>query len=372
VTAAVVVQSQIPSVIVYAFDEWSQMLHQAPALRPPLFDALMVILKRVRDASILHNHRLVVVDYSLPSNQKRLWVFDLNTRELLAHTYVSHGIKSGELFTDHFSNRYNSKASSLGLYRTGQVYYGREGLTLKLHGLDRGFNDNAENRAIVMHGAWYMDEAFIRKYGRSGRSWGCPALPLDMNQSVIHAIKDGALLVMYYPSARWYSTSAFLRDEAVLQVPQWPDVAEKIDAEDDSREPVLWVQQGAKQAAREAVLAMPADDYTNYFHVQVPLERMLRRQISGVEYIALTPNELQQLQTAAQVVAGLFDALILAEPSIKMVRGYYQTEMKTAPLGKVKTVEQLSNQPNHFVLHMDNNSTVTLRPVNVFIRWVGV
>ena len=100
-------------------------------------------------------------------------------KKLLFHTYVSHGITSGTLLTNYFSNKYNSKASSIGVYKTEKAYYGREGLSLRLDGLDRSFNDNASNRSVVMHGGWYVDEHFIKKYGRPGRSWGCPALPLN-------------------------------------------------------------------------------------------------------------------------------------------------------------------------------------------------
>ena len=359
-------QSQIPAVVVYALDDWRGMLlQQAPALRTDLSDALLVMLKRVRDAGISHNHRLAVIDYSLPSNQKRLWVFDLNTRQLLLHTYVSHGIKSGALLTDHFSNRYNSKASSVGLYRTGQVYYGREGLTLKLHGLDRGFNDNAESRAIVMHGAWYMDEGFIQKYGRAGRSWGCPALPLEMKQPVIDAIKDGALLVMYYPSATWYSASRFLHDEAPLQVPNYPDVHENLAPVDDARGAILW-------ASHEAVLVIPASEYEHYFHAHPPLERMLRRQINQMEYIALTPTELDQAMVASEASPGLLDVLYLVQPSLKMAHGYYQTEMKIMPVGKLKAIDRPPPPQTHYTVHAENNTTITLRPVTYFIRWLGL
>ncbi len=161
--------------------------------------------------STIENHNILsVIDYSKPSSEKRLWVFDLKEKTLIFNTYVSHGIKSGALLSTYFSNKYDSKASSIGIYKTDKIYHGRHGPSLKLEGLDRGFNDNASNRSIVIHGGWYVEDDFIKRYGRPGRSWGCPALPDTKTVDVINTIKDNSLMVIYYPNDRWFLKSRFL------------------------------------------------------------------------------------------------------------------------------------------------------------------
>ena len=130
-------------------------------LQTAVIDKVLTILECTQARHIEHTPILTVIDYSLPANTKRLWVFNLNEKKLLFHTYVSHGIKSGALSSNFFSNKYDSKTSSIGVYTTDKAYYGREGLSLKLNGLEEGFNDHAYNRSLVMHGGWYFDEEFI-------------------------------------------------------------------------------------------------------------------------------------------------------------------------------------------------------------------
>ena len=156
------------------------------------------------------NH-LAVIDYSLPSTRPRLWVFDVARGRLLFEELVAHGRNTGERLAERFSNVEGSKMSSLGLFRTAETYYGSNGYSLRLHGLDAGFNDNALARAIVMHGAPYVSDAIAERVGRIGRSWGCPAVRTEVARTVIDTLKGGALIFAYYPDRQWLDGSPLLR-----------------------------------------------------------------------------------------------------------------------------------------------------------------
>jgi L,D-transpeptidase catalytic domain len=143
---------------------------------------------------------LTVIDYSLPSHVRRLWVLDLAHGRVLAREFVAHGKGSGADTAYRFSNRPNSYASSLGTFVTENTYQGANGLSLRLDGLDPGLNDNALDRGIVMHGAWYVSQQMIAEYGRLGRSEGCPALSERAARKVIPMIADGSVLYAYYPT----------------------------------------------------------------------------------------------------------------------------------------------------------------------------
>lgn len=143
---------------------------------------------------------LTLIDFSLSANTKRLWVIDLSTNQILFHSLVAHGKNTGEEYANHFSNRNESNQSSLGFYSTGEVYRGKHGLSLKLDGLEKGINHNARARAIVIHGADYVSDSFIRNHKRLGRSLGCPALPQELTLPIINTIKENSLLFIYHPS----------------------------------------------------------------------------------------------------------------------------------------------------------------------------
>ncbi len=153
---------------------------------------------------------ITVIDYSLPSSQKRLWVIDLASNRLLFHEYVAHGSGSGGNTATQFSNRNNSHQSNIGLMKTAETYYGKHGYSLRLDGLEAGWNDNARSRAIVIHGADYVSESFIASNGRLGRSWGCPAVRPEITRQLIDAIKGGSLVFGYYPDSRWLNGSRYL------------------------------------------------------------------------------------------------------------------------------------------------------------------
>ena len=153
---------------------------------------------------------LTVIDYSLPSTARRLWVIDVAHSQVLFNELVAHGQRSGEDSPVAFSNRLGSRQSSLGLFRTDEVFTGEHGLSLRLSGLEPGVNDRARERHIIMHGADYVSEVFIAEHGRLGRSWGCPALPAEVHERVIDRIRDGSAVFAYYPDPQWLESSRFL------------------------------------------------------------------------------------------------------------------------------------------------------------------
>jgi hypothetical protein len=190
----------------------AELAEMAPAANPKVLSLATRAADCARRQGLLEGFRhLAVIDYSLPSTQPRLWVFDVERRRLLHQELVAHGRNTGEKLAQRFSNVEGSKMSSLGLFRAADTYYGSNGYSLRLHGLDRGFNDNALARAIVMHGAPYVSEAIAERLGRLGRSWGCPAVREEVARTVIDTLKGGALLFAYYPDRKWLAESPLLQ-----------------------------------------------------------------------------------------------------------------------------------------------------------------
>lgn len=151
----------------------------------------------LRKGSIVKDNIISIVDFSLPSNRKRLFVIDLDNYRVLYNTYVAHGVNSGKEYAKDFSNKPSSYKSSLGFYETRNTYIGEHGYSLRLNGLEKGINDNANSRDIVIHAADYVNESLIRSQGYIGRSWGCPALPEKLNKPIIDKIKNGSCLFIY-------------------------------------------------------------------------------------------------------------------------------------------------------------------------------
>jgi hypothetical protein len=159
--------------------------------------------------------RLAVIDYSLPSSQRRLWLFDLKARRLLLNDFVAHGRQSGENFANRFSNEEGSHQSSLGLFRTAESYQGKHGYSLRMDGLEQGINDRARERAIVIHAANYVNPGLVRSQGRIGRSLGCPALRPQVARMVIDKLKGGQFMFAWYPDKQWLQSSAYLNCKPV-------------------------------------------------------------------------------------------------------------------------------------------------------------
>jgi hypothetical protein len=158
------------------------------------------------------NPHLAVADMQLNSAQKRLWVFDMQHEKLLYRTLVAQGRTTGLLNATYFSNKVNSHATSLGVYITQQNYIGHHGLSLRLQGMDAGFNSNAYQRDIVLHAASYVSQKFVNTYHRLGRSWGCPAVSEQLIKPLVNTLKDGAMLMVYYPQKQWLNSSKFLQE----------------------------------------------------------------------------------------------------------------------------------------------------------------
>ncbi|MEY4635868.1 MAG: hypothetical protein RJA55_1666 [Acidobacteriota bacterium] len=164
----------------------------------------------VRTGAVTNPKTLTVIDYSRPSSQERLWVIDLRTRELLYEELVAHGQGTGGLTADMFSNEPETHRTSLGLFKTDDTYVGKNGYSLRLDGLDPGINDRARERAIVMHGAPYVSEQFVRATGRLGRSWGCPAIRNEVAREMIDRVRGGGLVFAYHRDAGLAKKSRFL------------------------------------------------------------------------------------------------------------------------------------------------------------------
>ena len=166
----------------------------------------------------LNEKRIIsIIDFSKPSTEKRFYTIDLAKGKVLYHTYVAHGKNTGENMATKFSNRQHSNQSSLGFYVTGETYVGSKGYSLRLDGKDPSYNDNIRSRAVVMHDADYVSESWIKRYGRLGRSQGCPALPKEISRKVIDTIKDRTTIFAYYPDKSYLTASPNLQLDNLMK-----------------------------------------------------------------------------------------------------------------------------------------------------------
>ncbi|MCW3092254.1 MAG: murein L,D-transpeptidase catalytic domain family protein [Chitinophagaceae bacterium] len=192
-------------------DTYTVMNLEKKGLSKKAFDlALKGYNNLIRKKVIRNKNIITVIDFSKPSSQKRLYVIDLKRNKVLFQSLVAHGRNSGLDYATNFSNENDSHKSSLGFYVTLNTYSGECGYALKLKGCERGFNDQAYNRAIVMHGSEYVTEQFLKSNGFLGRSFGCPALPAKMNKKIIDVIKNGSCLFLYHPTQKYLLTSPVL------------------------------------------------------------------------------------------------------------------------------------------------------------------
>ena len=188
----------------------NKLTKAAPKANPNVIGLALSALDCALSQGMSPARNLTVIDYSLVSTTPRLWVFDLKTGKLLFQELVAHGKNTGENFARNFSNTYGSLQTSLGLFRTKETYMGANGYSLRMEGLENGFNDKAMERAIVFHGADYVDLKLAKKLGRLGRSHGCPAVRRGVARKVIDTIKGEQFLFSYYPDQKWLTRSQFL------------------------------------------------------------------------------------------------------------------------------------------------------------------
>ncbi len=187
---------------------------EATGLRAGVFGKALDAFEKAYTRGLSSSTVVTVIDYELHSSDKRLWVIDLSQQSILFHDYTTHGQGSdrnhdGKL--DSVSNTPNSNQSNVGLLRTAETYTGRHGESLRMDGLEPGFNDNARDRAIVVHSAPYADDRYVERHGKTGRSHGCPALDPDSAGDIIQTIQGGKLVFAYYPDPKWLEQSTFLK-----------------------------------------------------------------------------------------------------------------------------------------------------------------
>lgn len=187
-------------------------LHSANFSLPKLesFKEALKGFYKLKDQGLVSKNIITLIDFSLSANSKRLWVIDLDTYTILLHSLVAHGRNTGDEYANSFSNAPESYKSSLGFYVTGEVYNGKHGKSLKLDGLEKGINDNARDRAVVVHGANYVSNSFIQNNKRLGRSLGCPAIPLEITDELISTIRGKSCLFIYYPSESYKRSSKLI------------------------------------------------------------------------------------------------------------------------------------------------------------------
>jgi hypothetical protein len=210
-TACQLQKPHIPHIVDNVPDRAKVLAAQTQYLSPKVAALALYAYNNAQKAGYGERHILTIIDYSRPSDCNRFWVIDLDHNKVLFKELVAHGINSGDLYATNFSDSINSRASSVGMYMTApQAYYGRHGYSLRLEGLEPGFNGNAWSRSIVIHPAPYVCKEFIAQHGIVGRSWGCPALnPKDVKK-IISTIKGGTLIFAYANDPKWLQQSKFL------------------------------------------------------------------------------------------------------------------------------------------------------------------
>lgn len=166
---------------------------------------------KLADKNLIDKQILTIIDFSLSSKKERMWIMDMSKNKILYHTLVSHGKNTGNEFATQFSNKKNSLQSSLGFFITGETYFGKNGLSLFLDGMEKQFNSNARERYVVIHGANYANPAAIKNLGRLGRSYGCPALPTAVSQEIIDLIKDKSVLYIYSDDKTYAKNSKMIQ-----------------------------------------------------------------------------------------------------------------------------------------------------------------
>lgn len=187
--------------------EVKALLAQASNLNPKVLETGLKVYLKARAAGLDSKGLLTIIDYSMPSTHRRLWVIDVIHNRILFNTWVAHGKNSGKVTATNFSNQNGSLKSSLGVFVTADTYMGGNGYSLRMKGLEAGINDHAYDRDIVFHGAWYASGDVAKKYGQLGRSWGCPAVSHKVAKPLIDTIRNDTLVLAWYPDSKWLRQS---------------------------------------------------------------------------------------------------------------------------------------------------------------------
>lgn len=189
-----------------------KLIHDSELEPKALAEAYSGYLRLQREQLVKNDTLLTIIDFTKPSNEERFFIIDIKNGELVTKSLVAHGKNSGIIYADKFSNERYSNKSSLGLFVTGKTYHGKHGYSLRILGQDKSLNDNVWERAVVVHGANYVNQAYIKANGRIGRSFGCPAIPYEISDEVIDLIKEGVCLFAYHPQI--YTTSQYQQEIA--------------------------------------------------------------------------------------------------------------------------------------------------------------
>lgn len=206
---------QVSSFTAFSRDLYNEIGLKQSGLDSALFEKAMTGYYNLKSLGSLSTEKdlLTIIDFRKPSTEKRFWVIDLRNKTILFNSLVAHGKNTGEQYATNFSNAPSSNMSSLGFYVTGEPYMGKHGLSLYIDGQDKGFNDNARNRSVVIHGADYVSEEFAQRVGRIGRSQGCPALPEGITPEVVNTLEGGTCLFIYYPDAKYEAKTQLLNEK---------------------------------------------------------------------------------------------------------------------------------------------------------------
>lgn len=184
-----------------------------PALKPEAYRFGLIGFESLQLRGLIANDSLLtIIDFSLPSSKDRFFVINLINNQVIYKSLVSHGRNSGDLYANRFSNKMQSHESALGFFITGKSYQGGQGYSLQLQGVDTGYNDHTRVRGIVIHAADYATHEYVTRYGRLGRSFGCPALPPELSRPIINLIKEGSVLFSYYPDQAYFNHSVILNN----------------------------------------------------------------------------------------------------------------------------------------------------------------